>query len=142
MTYQDAVFSIGALAEAVALSPPTIRYYEEIKLIPPARRSAAGHRHYAWADVQRLVFIRRCRELGFGLDQIRQLVSLSISADRDCRDVRDIAAEHLQTVQQKLDELQALQNQLQTFVATCDDVCCGGPGGDCQSLMALAECGS
>lgn len=137
MTNHKSVFSIGALAEAAAVSPPTIRYYEEIKLIPPARRSAAGHRHYTREDVDRLTFIRRCRNFGFGIDQIRLLSSLALSPDKDCVEVRDIAAEHLAAVQAKVAELRSLEQQLQQFVETCDAACCGGPGRDCVALAEL-----
>lgn len=139
MNDHESVFSIGALAEAAGVSPPTIRYYEEIKLIPPARRSAAGHRHYTREDVDRLTFIRRCRDFGFGLEQIRLLSSLSISPDRDCVEVRDIAAEHLAAVRKKVAELRSLERQLQEFVKTCNAICCGGPGRDCVALSELTS---
>lgn len=137
MTHHDAVFPIGALAEAAGVSSPTIRYYEEIALIPRARRSAAGHRHYTRADVNRLIFIRRCRDLGFGIDDIRLLSGLALSPDQDCVEVRDIAAAHLATVQQKLNELRGLERQLQDFVETCNDACCGGPADECLPLAEL-----
>jgi len=137
MTHHDVVFPIGALAEAAGVSTPTIRYYEEIALIPPARRSAAGHRHYTRADVNRLTFIRRCRDLGFGLDDIRLLSGLALSPDKDCVEVRDIAAAHLATVRQKLNELQSLERQLQHFVETCNDACCGGSADQCLPLAEL-----
>ena len=137
MTDHDPVFTIGALAEAAGISPPTIRYYEDIKLIPPARRSAAGHRHYTHEDVDRLIFIRRCRDFGFGIDQIRLLSNLALSPDRDCVEVRDIAAEHLAAVQAKVAELRRLERQLKAFVGTCEDACCGGPGRDCVVLAEL-----
>ena len=137
MADHESVFSIGALAEAAGVSPPTIRYYEEIKLIPPARRSAAGHRHYTLEDVGRLTFIRRCRDLGFGLEQIRLLSRLSLSPDRDCVEVRDIAAEHLAAMREKVAELRSLERQLQQFVETCNAACCGGPGRDCVALAEL-----
>ncbi|PWE32366.1 MerR family transcriptional regulator [Maritimibacter sp. 55A14] len=137
MTDHESVFSIGALAEAAGVSPPTIRYYEEIRLIPPARRSAAGHRHYTREDVDRLTFIRRCRDFGFGLDQIRVLSSLALSPDRDCVEVRDIAAAHLTAVRARMVELRSLERQLQEFVETCEAACCGGPGRDCVALAEL-----
>lgn len=137
MNHHDAVFPIGALAEATGVSTPTIRYYEEIALIPPARRSAAGHRHYARSDVNRLIFIRRCRDLGFGIDDIRLLSGLALSPDKDCVEIRDIASAHLATVRQKLDELQSLERQLKAFVETCNDACCGGPADECVPLAEL-----
>jgi len=110
--------------------------------IPLARRSAAGHRHYTHKDVDRLTFIRRCRDFGFGIDQIRLLSSLAISPDRDCIEVRDIAAEHLAAVQGKVAELRDLERQLQQFVETCNAACCGGPGRDCVALAELTTRGS
>lgn len=139
MTDHDTVFPIGTLAEAAGVSPPTIRYYEDIKLIPVARRSAAGRRYYSREDVDRLTFIRRCRDFGFGLEQVRLLASLSISPDRDCVAVRNIAAEHLAAVREKVTELRRLERQLQTFVQTCDAACCGGPGQDCVVLAELTS---
>jgi len=137
MVDHEPVFSIGALAEAVGVTPPTIRYYEEISLIPPARRSAAGHRHYTREDVGRLTFIRRCREFGFGLAEVRLLSALSISPDKDCSEVRDIAAGHLASVRNRIVEMRHLAKQLDKFVETCDAQCCGGPAQDCQSLTEL-----
>lgn len=137
MTDQDPVFTIGVLAKAAGVTAPTIRYYEEIKLIPPARRSLAGHRHYTRVDVERLTFIRRCRDFGFGLDDVRLLSALSVSPDKDCGEVRDIAARHLASVRDHLVEIRCLEKQLQKFVETCNSICCGGPAPDCLSLAEL-----
>jgi DNA-binding transcriptional MerR regulator len=137
MTRHDAVFPIGMLAELTGVPAPTIRYYEEIALIPPAHRNAAGQRHYTQTDVTRLTFIRRCRDLGFGLDDVRLLSGLALSPDKDCGEVRDIAAAHLAAVRRKLDELQSLERQLQDFVETCEDACCGGPADECRPLAEM-----
>lgn len=126
-----AVYSIGKLAKTAGVNTPTIRYYEEIGLLPKADRTASGQRAYGAEDLERLVFIRRCRDFGFSIDQVRLLAGLSISADKDCREVGDIARAHLREVQNKLVELRALELSLQGFVAQCDSVCCGGPGRDC-----------
>lgn len=131
------MYSIGKLAKAAGVSTPTIRYYEEIGLLPEADRTSAGQRSYGADDLQRLVFIRRCRDFGFSIDQVRFLAGLSISADKDCREVGDIARGHLKQVQGKLAELQALERSLQGFVAECDAVCCGGPGRDCVVFETL-----
>jgi DNA-binding transcriptional MerR regulator len=79
------MLTIGKLAKAAGVSTPTIRYYEEIGLLPPADRSESGQRVYGAEDLERLTFIRRCRDFGFGIEQVRLLAGLSISADRDCR---------------------------------------------------------
>lgn len=125
------MYSIGKLAKAAGVNTPTIRYYEEIGLLPAADRTASGQRAYGSADLERLTFIRRCRDFGFSIDQVRLLAGLSISADKDCRAVGDIARAHLQQVRSKLEELRALEQSLEGFAAQCDAVCCGGPGREC-----------
>lgn len=132
------MLTIGKLAKAAGVTTPTIRYYEEIGLLPAADRSESGQRVYGADDLERLTFIRRCRDFGFGIDQVRLLAGLSISADKDCREVGDIARGHLQEVQAKLAELKALERSMQRFVAQCDSVCCGGPGRDCVVFKDLA----
>lgn len=132
------MLTIGKLAKAAGVTTPTIRYYEEIGLLPAADRSESGQRVYGADDLERLTFIRRCRDFGFGIDQVRLLAGLSISADKDCREVGDIARGHLKEVQAKLAELKALERGMQRFVAQCDSVCCGGPGRDCVVFKDLA----
>ena len=132
------MLTIGKLAKAAGVTTPTIRYYEEIGLLPAADRSESGQRVYGADDLERLTFIRRCRDFGFGIDQVRLLAGLSISADKDCREVGDIARGHLKEVQAKLAELKALERSMQRFVAQCDSVCCGGPGRDCVVFKDLA----
>lgn len=133
------VLTIGALARAAGVTTPTIRYYEEIGLLPPAGRSAAGQRVYDRSDLERLTFIRRCRDFGFSIEQVRVLVGLSISRDQDCSQVRDIAQGHLDEVRAKVSELRALEDSLQGFVTQCDAVCAGGAGRDCAVFKDLAD---
>lgn len=133
------VLTIGQLAKAASVTTPTIRYYEEIGLLPLAGRSAAGQRIYDDADLERLTFIRRCRDFGFSIDQVRVLAGLSISSDQDCSQVRDIALSHLVEVRTKLDELKALEVSLQRFANQCDAVCAGGPGRDCVVFKDMAN---
>lgn len=133
------MLTIGRLAKAAGVTTPTIRYYEEIGLLPTADRSESGQRVYGAEDLERLTFIRRCRDFGFGIEQVRLLAGLSISADKDCREVGDIARGHLGEVQAKLAELQQLEHSLQRFVAQCDAVCCGGPGRDCVVFQDLGS---
>lgn len=139
MPGNDPLLPIGQAAKASGNPAPTIRYYEDIGLIPPARRSAAGHRHYSQADIARLIFIRRCRDFGFGIPQVRLLCGLAASPAEDCTAVRDIAADHLSSVRQKLDELRCLEAQLAMFVDSCDSACCGGRSRDCVVLADLAK---
>jgi MerR family copper efflux transcriptional regulator len=132
------VFTIGALAKAAGLSTPTIRYYEEIGLLPPANRTASGQRNYDDSDISRVTFIKQCRDFGFGIEQVRVLLDLSTSTERDCAETRDIARAHLDEVRAKMVELRALETRLQSFVTRCNDVCAGGPGSDCVIFKDMA----
>lgn len=134
----NAKLSIGLVARQTGCTVPTIRYYEDIGLLPPAGRTQAGQRHYDQRTVRRLTFIRRCRDFGFSIEQVRELVGLVDQPDRPCADVRDIAAHHLQQVRRKLDELKALEGSLSAFVVGCDSACAGGPALDCTILEDLS----
>ncbi len=129
--------TIGALADATSCTVPTIRYYEEIGLLPEATRRSGGHRVYSERDLRRLTFIRRCREFGFPIEQVRELVALTGSPESDCTVARDLAAHHLGDVRRKLKELRALERSLKSFVETCDTQCVGGPANACVILEDL-----
>lgn len=130
--------SIGILAKLAGCTVPTIRYYEEVGLLPEAARTEAGQRSYGESALRRLTFIRRCRDFGFSIDQVRELVGLVDQPDRPCLEVRDIAARHLTEVRRKLAELKALENSLNAFVCSCDTACAGGAAVDCTILEDLA----
>src|SRR5215467_4642757 len=130
--------TIGSLGARAGCTVPTIRYYEEIGLLPKANRRAGGHRFYGEADLKRLTFIRRCREFGFSIEQIRELVSLAGSSQRDCTAARDLAEVHLGEVRKKLKELRALERSLKAFVDDCTAKCAGGPADACVILESLA----
>jgi len=130
--------SIGAAAKQTGCTVPTIRYYEEVGLLPPAARTDGNQRHYDHAAIRRLTFIRRCRDFGFTIEQVRELVGLVDQPSRDCVEVRDIAQARLLEVQTKLAELQALEASLSAFVCSCNTACAGGPAVDCTILEELA----
>ena len=130
--------SIGAASKQTGCSVPTIRYYEEVGLLPAAPRTEGNQRHYDDAAIRRLTFIRRCRDFGFAIEQVRELVGLVDQPNRDCVEVRDIAQTHLQDVQRKLADLQALAASLSAFVCSCNSACAGGPAVDCTILEDLA----
>jgi DNA-binding transcriptional MerR regulator len=130
---------IGALAEQTGTTTPTIRYYESVGLLPRAQRQAGGQRRYGTADVRRLRFIRRCRDFGFSVEQVRDLVSLVEDEERCCTDARDIAQAHLEQVRAKVAELRALEAEIAAFVRRCDESCAGGPGPACVPLVELAQ---
>ncbi len=130
---------IGELAARTGANTPTIRYYEEIGLLPRARRREGGQRCYDQDDVRRLMFIRRCRDFGFPIDQVRALAQVVEDPSRSCTEARDLAKQHLAAVRAKLVELKALERSISGFVENCDASCVGGPGPECVILEDLAE---
>jgi MerR family mercuric resistance operon transcriptional regulator len=105
-------FTIGRLATAAGVNLETVRYYERIKLIPSPARTASGHRAYEETHVRRLTFIRRARELGFSIEQIRALLVLADPSRASCAEVKEIARAHLGAVRAKLDDLRRLEQIL------------------------------
>ncbi|RQP24607.1 MerR family transcriptional regulator [Albitalea terrae] len=134
--------SIGVLARQTGCTVPTIRYYEEIGLLPAGPRTEAGRRVYEQSAVRRLTFIRRCRDFGFSIEQVRELVGLVDQPDRPCAEVRDAAARHLTQLREKLAELQALERGMVALVQSCDTACAGGKAVDCVVLEDLGAAGS
>ena len=130
--------SIGVLAAQTGCTVPTIRYYEEIGLLPIGPRTEGGRRVYGDAAARRLTFIRRCRDFGFSIEQVRELVDLVDQPQRPCVEVRDIAAKHLNQVRAKLVELQALEMSMAQFVGSCNAACVGGAAIDCTILEDLS----
>ncbi|RJL11099.1 MerR family transcriptional regulator [Paracoccus siganidrum] len=133
--------SIGELAERTGCSVPTIRFYEEIGLVPKAARTGGGRRIYAESDAKLLTFIRRCRDFGFPVEQVRDLVALSTSRDRNCFEARDLAGSHLASLRQKIAEMRKLERSLEEFVARCEIECAGGPAAECVILGDLGDAG-
>jgi MerR family copper efflux transcriptional regulator len=134
----SATLSIGTLARQAGCTVPTIRYYEEIGLLPAAPRSEGGQRLYGEPALRRLSFIRRVRGFNFSIEQVRELVSLVDEPDRPCLEVRDIAAVHLREVRQKLAELRELEINLAGFVDSCERACAGGTAVNCTILEDLS----
>jgi Cu(I)-responsive transcriptional regulator len=125
--------TIGNLAKATATKVETIRYYERIGLLPKPPRTTGNYRSYGVPDLARLSFIRRSRDLGFSLDQIRALLALSDDRHRDCSDIDDIAKLHLREVDRKLADLTALRRELKAVIASCSD----GTVAQCRIIDAL-----
>lgn len=134
----SARLSIGLVTRRTGATVPTVRYQEEVGLLPPASRTASGQRSYDESTLRRLVFIRRCRDFGFSIDQVRELVGLVDEPERPCVEVRNIAASHLQQVRRKLDELRAFETSLNTIVCSCETACAGCAAVDCTKLEDLA----
>src|SRR6516162_8601139 len=101
--------SIGQLSELTSVKIETIRYYEKIGLLPPALRAANGRRVYRAIDHRILAFVRRSRELGFSLNDIRALLRLGGPENASCREVSEIAAHHLLEIRAKIGDLRKLE---------------------------------
>jgi DNA-binding transcriptional MerR regulator len=123
--------TIGALSAQTSCNIPTIRYYEQIGLLPSPARATNGHRYYRETDMKRLVFIKRCRDFGFPIEQVRALVSLFEDGDRSCVEVRDMAQVHLDAVRVKMREMQELEASLTGFIGSCDATCSTGVTRNC-----------
>lgn len=127
-------FSIGQLARATGVKAETIRFYERIGIMPKPARSSANYRAYAEAHVRRLAFVRRCRDLGFTLEQVRELLRLADQRDRPCDEVDAIARQHLAEVEAKIADLSRLAEELRHLSTQCR----GGRISDCRVIEALA----
>jgi len=130
-----AIYSIGKLSKLTQCKIPTIRYYEDIGLIPLASRSAGNQRRYNLNHLQRLQFIRHSRALGFNLNEIRQLIHLQTCAKHSPHEAHHVAQQHLLDVKIKIKKLQALEQELVTIVSSCKD----GDSVHCQVLETLNE---
>jgi Cu(I)-responsive transcriptional regulator len=126
--------TIGALAKATGTKVETIRYYEQIGLLPSPPRTAGNYRSYTASHVQRLSFIRRSRDLGFTIEQVRDLLQLADRKDRPCDSVDRIAREHLAKVEGKIADLTALGQELRDLIEECQH----GTIAECRIIEALA----
>lgn len=127
--------SIGDLAARAGCTVQIIRHYEKIGLLPETRRTAGNRRIYSESQASRLVFIRHSRELGFSLDDIRQLLSFSDQPNQSCEQVDAIAREHLQGVQERLARLRSMEIELKRMVRECG----GGKVAECRIIEVLAD---
>lgn len=127
------LLNIGALARATGTKVETIRWYERVGLLPAPARSAGNYRTYGEAHLGRLSFIRRARDLGFSLDQIRTLLDLAEDRERSCDAVDVIASEHLEDVDRKIADLQALRRELDSLIGQCRH----GKVAECRIIEAL-----
>ena len=127
--------SIGNLAKATGTKVVTIRYYEQIGLLPEPARTEGNYRTYTDEHMRRLRFIRRCRDLGFTLDQVRELLRLSSQENQECAEVDRITAQHLTEIEHKIADLTRLADELRHLSA-----CCQGNGiiADCRIIEALS----
>ncbi len=112
-------YSIGQLAKQANCKVETVHYYEKTGLMPEPPRTEGGHRLYVLEDAKRLKFIRRCRELGFKIQQIKELLKFIDEPDHYCGEVKAMALQQADDVQQKIDDLERLKLALYEMVAQC-----------------------
>ena len=127
--------SIGVAAQRAGVSPRMLRHYEALGLLPPVARTDSGYRQYAEADVHALRFIRRARDLGFSIAEIATLLGLWQDKARASSQVKSIAQAHIDDLNQRIADMQAMQRSLQSLVQCCH----GDDRPDCPILDNLAS---
>jgi len=126
---------IGALADQTGCQVETIRYYERIGVLPEPMRGANNYRYYDDSHRRRLLFVRRSRELGFSLEEIRKLLGMIDGGTYTCDEVQALGQAHLHSVREKIRDLQRMETALAELVGRCS----GGNTPDCSMLEALFE---
>ncbi|MBY6066238.1 helix-turn-helix domain-containing protein [Leisingera aquaemixtae] len=129
------MFSIGQLSKATGVKVPTIRYYEEIGLLPEPGRNAGNQRRYGQDGMDALGFIKHARDLGFSLEDIKALMGLDGHLGDDCAEADRIARSQLANVRDRIRKLRQLASELERISHLCD----GGNGGCCKVLTALGD---
>lgn len=128
-------FSIGQLATQAGCKVETVHYYEKTGLMPDPPRTEGGHRIYTFSNIKRLNFIRRSRELGFSIKQIKELLKFIDEPDHYCGEVKTMAVVHTQAIQQKIDDLERLKQALNKMLSQCKGS--ENPIDDCPIIDAL-----
>lgn len=126
---------IGKVARRIGCGIDTIRFYEKIGILRRPRRTESGRRVYAPAEVARLTFICRARDLGFSLDEVRGLLDLTEKKERPCEDIKQAAIRHRQDVRRKIANLRAVEATLEGLIRQCE---AGGPT-ECPLIDALSQ---
>lgn len=129
---------IGRLSQLTDCKVETIRYYEKIGLLPEPARTEGGYRVYDEEHMKRLSFIRRCRELGFTIDEIRGLLALVDGGKYTCGDIKKLTLEHVDSIRQKITDLKKLEKTLSKIASQCS----GGSTPECPIIDALSATGS
>jgi Cd(II)/Pb(II)-responsive transcriptional regulator len=127
---------IGEISKTTGIAVETIRYYEKIGLVPAPEREVSGYRSYRQHHLDRLLFIRRCRNLDMAQDEIRELIELADQPDADCSQVDALLAQHLEHVRQRLDELTHLEDTLTQLQTSCSQ---GRTVSECSILGGLSS---
>ena len=133
MTSENSL-SIGALSKATGTTVETIRWYERVGVLPAPARTSGNYRTYGAAHLERLSFVRRARDLGFSLDQVRDLLQLADDRSQSCDAVDRVAREHLEEVERKIADLEALRRELRDLIGQCRH----GTVAECRIVQALS----
>lgn len=136
MNTQPTSLTIGAVAKRVGVAIDTIRYYEREGLLPEPERRASGYRSYGEGTIAQLRFIRRAKDLGFTLDEIRELLALSADRQRGVKAVKQRAQQRLDAIDLRIAELQRVRNGLAQLVESCPG---HGTPEQCPILRALTD---
>ncbi len=126
---------IGELARATGTKAETIRYYEREGILPAADRTDSNYRDYSDEHLATLTFVRRARELGFSMAQVRELLTLSDHEDKPCDDVDELVQRQMVEVQRKIADLEALRDELGQMLQSCQ----ADKIGDCRIVESLAR---
>lgn len=114
-----AEYFVGQLAKEVGINVETVRYYEKLKLLPKPKRRESRYRVYDDTDLKRLLFIKRAKELGFTLKEIKELFGLRIDTEAKCRDVKHLTEHKLQDVDNRISDLKKIRNVLVKLIDQC-----------------------
>ena len=125
----------GELSKKTGVNGETIRYYEKIGLLPEPARTTSGYRVYGELHLKRLLFIKRCRELGFAIKDITELLALVDDRDYSCAEIRDLTVTHLKEVNRKISDLRKMQKTLRRMVSECE----GGQLPECPIIDSLFD---
>lgn len=126
---------IGELAQATDTKAETIRYYEREGILPTADRTDSNYRDYSHAHLSALVFVRRARQLGFSMEQVRQLLALSDHDDKPCEDVDRLVQQQLGEVERRIADLTSLREELSQMARSCR----GERIGECRIIESLGR---
>lgn len=129
--------SIGKLASKVGVSIDTVRYYERKQLLMPMSRTASGYRVYSLESVKQLRFVRKAQGLGFSLQEIKELLDLTLMPEKDCGDIRGRTQRKISEIEKKIDDLRAMQSALTKLADFCPGE--GSPLEECSILKHFYE---
>ena len=134
--------SIGQAAERSGCTVATVRHYEDEGLLKGIGRAPNGRRVYGWPDIHRLRFVRRCRDLGFSIDDVRSLLGATDALSPDCLAVRDMAVAHIDRLRVMRAEIDALEHSLSSLANTCNEACSTGRSPVCTIVKDLGAAAS